>query len=320
MKKLQISVIMSVYNAEKYLNEAIESILNQTFASFEFIIINDGSTDNSLKIIKKYQKNDKRIKLINNRTNLGLIRSLNKGLKIAKGKYIARMDADDIALPKRLELQLEFLENKKEINLVGSFAIMVNEMGKKIALEKVLLCPEEIEKKLKKSCCLIHPTIMFRNEGKFFYREKAYYCEDYDLYLQMISQGRKIANYPLPLLKYRVTLGSISSTKSYYQKIFTKKIKEIHAKGIKEGKKEYNLFNPKKILSIKPERKIEKASFQREIKCKFRFNQMSETRVGIKKYFKKYGWCNKMIIYYLASYIPPLVLSKFRKFMWKRID
>jgi len=86
MKKLQISVIMSVYNAEKYLNEAIESILNQTFASFEFIIINDGSTDNSLKIIKKYQKNDKRIKLINNRTNLGLIRSLNKGLKIAKGK------------------------------------------------------------------------------------------------------------------------------------------------------------------------------------------------------------------------------------------
>lgn len=311
---------MAVYNGEKYLAEAIDSILNQTFKNFEFIIVNDGSSDNSLKIIKQYLNNDSRIKLINNQTNLGLIKSLNKGLKIAKGQYIARMDADDISLPKRLELQLKFLENKKEIYLVGSFAIIINEKGKKIALEKVLVYPEAIAKDLKNACCLLHPTIMFRNDAEFFYREKAYYCEDYDLYLQMISRGKKLANYPLPLLKYRITPGSISSTKAYYQKLFVKKIREIHAKGVKEGQKAYELFNPQTILSMKPGVKIEKACFQREIEYVFRFNQMSEARVKIKKYFKKYGWCNKMIIFYLASYISPVILTKLRKVIWKKAD
>lgn len=320
MKNPRISVIMSAYNSEKYLAEAIESILNQTFKDFEFIIINDGSTDNSLKIIRKYQKKDKRIKIMNNKNNLGLIKSLNKGLKIAKGKYIARMDADDISLPERFETQYGFLEKNNDIFLCGSGAIIIDKNGKEIALEKVPLYSEEIDKRLKKSNCLIHPSIMFRNEKKFFYREKAYYCEDYDLYLQMISQRRKIVNCPLPLLKYRITPDSISSTKTYYQKLFVKKIRDMHAKGIKKGREEYNLFDAEKVLSANPKSKIEKACFQREIELKFRFNQMSEVRISIKNYFKNYGCCNKMMTYYLASYISPLILNKLRRFIWKKID
>jgi glycosyltransferase involved in cell wall biosynthesis len=110
----QISVIMAVYNGEKYLAEAIESILNQTFKEFEFIIIDDGSKDNSLNIIKRYAKKDSRIIIIKNEKNMKLAWSLNKGLKIARGKYIARMDSDDISLTDRLEKQYYFLE-KKEI-------------------------------------------------------------------------------------------------------------------------------------------------------------------------------------------------------------
>lgn len=117
-KKPAISVLMPVYNSEKYLNEAIESILNQTFVDFEFIIINDASNDNSENIIESYQ--DSRIKYFKNEKNLGVAKTLNKGLKLAQGKYIARMDSDDISLPERLYKQFKFMEVYNDIDVCGS--------------------------------------------------------------------------------------------------------------------------------------------------------------------------------------------------------
>jgi len=118
-----ISVVLSVYNAEKYLVEAIKSILNQTFKDFEFIIINDGSTDKSLEIIESYQKEDERIILIS-RENKGLIASLNEGIEKAKGKYIVRMDADDISLSTRFEEQVKIMEENQNIGLCGTSVIV----------------------------------------------------------------------------------------------------------------------------------------------------------------------------------------------------
>ncbi|MDD4353774.1 MAG: glycosyltransferase family A protein, partial [Candidatus Nanoarchaeia archaeon] len=132
MKNHRISVIMSAYNTERYIAEAIESILNQTFKDFEFIIIDDGSTDDSLKIIKRYVKKDRRIKLIHNKKNIGLTKSLNKGLKIAKGQYIARMDADDISLPQRFQIQYDFLEKNKDIFLIGTTAFLIDDKGDRL--------------------------------------------------------------------------------------------------------------------------------------------------------------------------------------------
>ncbi|EGR0539792.1 glycosyltransferase family 2 protein, partial [Vibrio cholerae] len=123
-----ISVIMSVYNAEKYLSESIESILKQTFRDFEFICIDDGSTDSSLEILKKYRDLDPRIILVS-RDNKGLIYSLNEGLSLARYNYIARMDADDIAREDRLEKQYRYLSNKKNVSVVGSYFNVVNEDG-----------------------------------------------------------------------------------------------------------------------------------------------------------------------------------------------
>ena len=127
---------MPVYNAEKYLVESIESILNQSLKNFEFIIINDGSKDKSLGIIKKYAKKDKRIILLNNSRNLGLQKTLNKGLEVARGKYVARMDADDISLPKRLEIQFNYMEDHLEIFLVGSSAIVIDGNGNRLGIFK----------------------------------------------------------------------------------------------------------------------------------------------------------------------------------------
>src|SRR3990172_12530717 len=124
-----ITVLMSAYNAEKYLREAIESILNQTFKDFEFIIINDCSTDKTKKIIEEYANKDARIKLINNATNLGLTKSLNIGLKEARGEYVARLDADDVALPERLEKQYEFMNKNRDITLTGAWAEKIYEEG-----------------------------------------------------------------------------------------------------------------------------------------------------------------------------------------------
>lgn len=127
----RVSVIMSVYNSEKYLEDSIKSILNQSFKDFEFIIVNDCSNDNSLKIINKYKENDVRIRLINNSKKINLANSLNKCLKVAKGKYIARMDADDISIKNRLEIQYNFMEENEDIFLCGGSAIVINEYGKK---------------------------------------------------------------------------------------------------------------------------------------------------------------------------------------------
>ena len=123
-----VTVLMSVYNGEKYLERAIKSILNQTFKDFEFLIINDGSTDNSVKIIQSF--NDLRLRLIHNESNIGLIKTLNKGLKLSNGKYIARMDCDDISLPKRLSIQASFMEKYPEIGVCGSWVKIIG-LGKK---------------------------------------------------------------------------------------------------------------------------------------------------------------------------------------------
>ena len=125
----KISVVMSVYNGTPYLRECIESILNQTCKDFEFIIIDDGSSDNTWKILTEYANQNQQIKLFKNEENIGLTKSLNKGLKLAGGEYIARQDADDVSLPDRFELQTRFLDAHLEVGALGSSAEVIDEQG-----------------------------------------------------------------------------------------------------------------------------------------------------------------------------------------------
>lgn len=129
-----IYVVMSCYNREKYVVEAIESILNQTYTNFEFIIIDDCSTDNTFEIVKEYAKKDNRILALKNDKNYCYVHSLNKGIEIAKGKYIARMDDDDISLPERFEKQVEFLEKNEDIIALGTFIEIFSDDMKKYNL------------------------------------------------------------------------------------------------------------------------------------------------------------------------------------------
>src|SRR4030067_740036 len=155
----KVTVLMPVYNGEKYLKEAIDSVLAQTLKDFEFLIINDCSTDKTQEILESYR--DTRIRLFR-QSNKGLTRSLNKGIQLSRGEYVARMDADDIALPERLEKQVTFFEKRPEIGVVGSFHSEVSASLHKSIVKKFPSDDSTIRKMLIKENPFSHPTVMMR--------------------------------------------------------------------------------------------------------------------------------------------------------------
>ncbi|MEP7168919.1 MAG: glycosyltransferase [Bacteroidota bacterium] len=209
-----VTILMCVYNGEEFLREAIESMLMQTFSQFEFLIINDASKDNSGKIILSYP--DPRIRVIDNEINIGLTRSLNKGIALSKGKYIARMDADDISLPGRLQKQVEFMEAHPEAGVVGTWILFTD--------TEETFCPpadyEDVKIQLFKNNSLAHPSVMMRNDmfQKFqlSYNEKLQYAQDYELWVQCCRYF-KVYNIPEVLVRYRRHSGQISSEKKILQ-------------------------------------------------------------------------------------------------------
>ena len=208
-KNPKVTVIMPVYNGEKYLQEAIDSILNQTFTDFEFLIINDGSTDDSQKIISNYK--DKRIKLIKNKQNIGLARSLNKAIELSLGLYIARMDADDISLPNRLKVQVSEMEKNSNLGVIGSW-VEIFENAKNGNIWKYPESNNQISSQLLLHCCFAHPTVLINkrliNQYNYRYPEIRY-GEDYAFWLKM-NKNLEYKNIQQVLLKYRITKSSLS--------------------------------------------------------------------------------------------------------------
>jgi len=194
----KITILMSVYNGEKYLREAVDSILNQTFKNFEFIIINDGSTDKTEEILKDY--NDSRIKIYKNKRNLGVAKSLNVGLKMAKGEYIARQDSDDISTPKRLAVQADFLDRHPAYAVVGVFPKVINEISDKIRYGQRPIKDIDIRKTLKTKNCIVHGSAMIRMRCLHdvgLYDESMANSEDYELWLRLAKKYafRNIAKF-----------------------------------------------------------------------------------------------------------------------------
>lgn len=303
MKLAKISVLMSVFNGEAYLSEAIESILDQTYKNFEFIIINDCSTDNSKKILRKYAKADKRIQLINNKQNLGLTKSLNFGLKNSHGEFVARMDSDDISLPIRLEEQYNYLKKNRDIFLVGAGALIIDSCGNTIKQFKPILGPKKIKKSLLKKNVLYHPSIMFRNQTSYFYRDKFIYAQDYDYYLNLLTNNEKMNNIFKPLIKYRINPQGITCKKLTKQKLFAEKAREFYFQRLINGVDEYSLFEPNEILNIDVGRSKNKIVLESEIELGLRLNNFSKVKKLSKIYFQNYGLLNKITFYYLASFL-----------------
>ena len=220
-EKVIVSVVMPVYNSEKYLRASIESILKQTFSKFEFIIINDGSTDNSENIILSY--NDKRIKYFK-QENRGISYTLNKGCSLATGEFIARMDSDDISRADRLEYQLRFLINHTNYVLVGSSVSYINNDDNLIGRSIPYVGDRAIKYNLRYGNVIAHPTVMFRkkiyDKTHGYNKEIKGMCEDYILWLEMINLG-KFYNLFNPLISYRI------DNDSWYFRINQQKLNEL---------------------------------------------------------------------------------------------
>jgi glycosyltransferase involved in cell wall biosynthesis len=223
----EISVLMPVFNAERYLKVAVESILNQTCRDFELLIIDDGSRDSSESIIKSF-KSDKII-FHKNPENIGLIATLNRGIDLCRGKYIARMDADDISLPTRLERQIGFLKNNPKFVLVGSNAERIDDNDRHLRIKRYYCAPELIKTKLFFKNTFAHSSVLGLKSvfEEFRYDSDYIYAEDYFLWTQ-IAFRYPVANLDETLLRYRVHGQSISVRNAAEQKETIKKIYARH--------------------------------------------------------------------------------------------
>ena len=217
-----ISIILPVYNAEKYLEESITSIINQTYKNLEIICLDDGSTDNSKEIIKHFAKNDKRIKIIENTHNLGLIKTLNKAIELANGEYIARMDADDISLPNRTEKQYKFLINYK-LDICDCQIKYINENNKVIKRSNFI--PKTKYGIIFYSFFktpLLHPTVLTKKEifknNLYNYSKETIHCEDYELWTRLIQKNIKIGKLSEQLYIQIINNESVSNKYEDIQK------------------------------------------------------------------------------------------------------
>jgi len=224
---------MSVFNGETDIAKAIESILNQSYRDFEFIIIDDGSIDNSFAIIKRYAEKDERIKIYQNRNNIGLTKSLNKAIKLSKGKFIARQDVDDISLPKRLEKQMDFLIKNPDYAFCGCNGIIKQTKQNLIKFfEK-----NEILRNLILENCFAHPAIIIRKEifiKHGLYNEKFLYSQDYELWCRYIYKLRlKAKNLRKKLIIMNMPMERLLEKNPYKFLIQTKNKIKIKLKYLK---------------------------------------------------------------------------------------
>lgn len=224
-----VSVIMSVYNGETYLKDAVDSVLGQTYGDLEFIVINDGSEDKTADILASY--GDCRMHVVH-QENRGLTKALNVALKHARGRYVARQDADDISAPDRLGKQVSFMESRQDVALAGSWALLIDEEGDVIGRLRYVTEPADICERIVNENPYAHGSIIARREALDEvggYREKFRYAQDYDLLLRM-SERRKIANIPEELYYLRHRADRVSIEKQGEQMAFAELARELAKK------------------------------------------------------------------------------------------
>lgn len=206
----KVSVLMSVYNGARYIETALESILAQTFSDFEFIIVDDGSTDETPVIL--HRCSDPRIVHLHSEANLGLAKSLNRGMRVTRGEYVARQDADDLSFPQRLKSQVQFLDSHPDISLVGTSFVQIDDQGQELRTVTMPLEPDQIHEMLFYAHCFCHGSVMARRSDLQTvggYDERFVAAQDTDLWLRLAERYR-LANLPAPLYAFRTHAASVA--------------------------------------------------------------------------------------------------------------
>jgi glycosyltransferase involved in cell wall biosynthesis len=281
----KVSVLITFYNCEKFIGTALDSILNQTFRDLEVVLIDDGSTDGSLKVVNGYR--DKRIRLIKSEKNLGIGGARNRALGFCRGEYIAIMDADDIAMQDRLEKQVAFLEQHDDVGLVSSFVVLMTEDSEHVGVRELPTSHQEILERLTKGImCVVHAASFARRKcmEEISYRDKFPCSVDYDFLLRF-AEKFKIGVIPEPLLDYRLNTGSVTVVKRRAQEYCRAAIKRFAQEREATGSDSYDEFSCPDFSG--PEPRPRKA--------------LSEYRLHIGKMFGAFGNVRRARAYFAKS-------------------
>lgn len=315
MEDAKVSIIMSVFNTKKeFLDCAIQSILKQTFKDFEFIIINDGSDKECLDNILYYK--DSRIKIINNEINIGLTKSLNKGLTVATGKYIARMDSDDFSYPTRIEKQFEYMESHPEIDILGSWVRENDKVRKSCGSVKT---EWRYARMLFDNVGIYHPTAFIRTDfmkkNNYKYNENILKAQDFELWTRCLQNG-KMYVFPKVLLEYRIHEQQISCCKlneqNYYNNIIRKSLLlklGIELNELEENQfinmnvpvmsaNEFESFSKKILMANKQYHVFKNSILKNELNTKWILHIINSERSERNSYFKKEYWYHMFSISY----------------------
>lgn len=222
----KVTVFIPVYNGERFLAEAIESVLAQTFADFELLIVDDGSTDSSVEIVERYA--DPRIRLERNERNRGRPYTRNRGLELARGEYVAVLDADDVCEPARLETSVVFLDENPDVVAVGSSATFIDDDGRSLFVARFVSDPDAIRASIFTTNCFLHSSVMFRRAALLAiggYDEELPLSQDYDVFLRLSARHR-LFNLETPLVRYRIHGAQVSQQKLVLQRQLADKARQ----------------------------------------------------------------------------------------------
>lgn len=306
-----ITVLMPVYNAGKYLVEAIDSVLNQTLGDFEFLIINDGSTDNTEELIRSYT--DPRIRLIN-QPNGGVSAALNTGLALARGTYIARFDGDDICYPSRLEKQYAFMQLHPEYIVIGSDADYMSEEGDFLfTYRNTGHSNEEIQERINVYCPFVHSSVFYRKAPVLEtggYEVNAHSFEDYFLWKHLIKKG-KVCNFKDPLIKVRFNASSVTVDEKDRDPVFV----QLKEKALETGKisHEEGQLLLKSIRRLSPLKK--ESSYHRMLGKKYLWNNYkpSSARMHLRKSMRLEPFKPETYMLFLLSFLPKTTIETIYK-------
>lgn len=299
----RLTVIMPAYNTALYIREAIDSILQQTFTDFEFIIINDGSKDNTLEVIKQY--NDPRIRLID-QANKGLIDTLNEAILLAQSDIIARMDADDICYPERLQIEFDFLTQNPDYVLVGSQADIIDKDGNYLMpLIPIGHTHEEIKDRIDMKCPFIHPCVMFRKQAVIdagLYPKNALTFEDHLLWKKLLNFG-KVCNLPQILLKARFNPESVTIDEKWRGELFIRLRRDALSRGYVTDEDATQL---KQLISSQNLSSYKNASYYAMVGKKYLWNNPDggKAREHFAQAIKHYPRHIEPYMLYIFSFVP----------------
>jgi len=290
-----VSVIIAFYNSQQFLKESVLSILSQDYHNLELLLMDDCSTDLSATMAKQLMLQDNRIKYFCNHKNLGVAATRNRGIAMAQGKYIAILDSDDIALPHRIGTQVKFLQENPHVFLAGSYYRLINKKGKILKKVKLPTNWQTIQKQITHFCPVWNGSVMFLNDKNTFYRNKFIYASDYDLWLRLVLQEKKMVNMPMVLTYYRNNYNSISYQHKTKQKLFSLKAKEFYYQMLKTQKDDYDSFNPDSVLNYNLEESSLKFILRLEIFASFFTLNKNKLKKLCLQYFKHHGFFNNFI-------------------------